>query len=195
MKAQSLFSQVCRYIYSLIKRSVELYAAEYPLKVQGVYYHRWTRMNILLIQVQGKRIAYHMPMHMILKDKSLIESMSPIDSCIIGILANNEHHGIVEDQTSSYKNMKRIQHTQAFQSIDHLLKVVRSYTTETGNTVCVLASRFVEKEMHIPVDSLYRNYALLSALQHTDAMKIGYDISEEYQRKFFDQPPGEGRFV
>ena len=190
-----VFSQIYRYLYRVIKRSTELYLAEYPLKVEGVYYHRWTRVNILLIQVRGKRTGYHIPMYTILNDKTLIESMSPIDACIIGILANNEHHGIVEDQTSSYKNMKRMQHSHVFHSSDQILKINRSYTTETGSVICVLASKFVEKEIHIPVDRLYNNYALLSALHHSDALKVGYEISEEYQRKYFDQPPGAGRFV
>lgn len=195
MKTRSLVSQLFYSLYNMIKRSAQVYASEYPLKVEGVYYHRLTRVNILLIQVRGKRTGYHIPMYTILNDRSLIESMSPIDACIIGILANNEHHGIIEDQTSSYKNMKRMQHSHAFQSSDQLLKITRSYNTETGNTICVLASKFVEKEIHIPVERLYNNFALLSALQHADAIKVGYEISEEYQRKHFVEPPGKGRYV
>lgn len=185
---QQLIQDAMLFFLRLSQKIVALcfhYSHEYPLKVDGVYYHRWTRINILLIHVRGKRTAYHIPIHMILNDKSLIDAMSPIDACIIGILVNNERHGIVESQSNSYRKMRRIKHQHTFDKSESLLKIVRSYMTDTGATIVVLASRFVQKEIQMPVEDLYNNISheyttLFNVLpRHFIALQVAIIVSNQ----------------
>ncbi|MCE3232807.1 MAG: hypothetical protein K0R98_1064 [Rickettsiaceae bacterium] len=156
---------------------------EYYLKLDGYFYSEKEKYYIAVIRVRNKRTTDLIPIAEIVNDKEYLKELHPSDSCIIGILANNERNNIIDVKHVGWKNMCRLKDYDCFIKSQPVLKIVQTYTNRIGIEITVLQARFLDKKIEIPTIELSENQALLYALDSHEAITVGYEASEHVLRK------------
>jgi hypothetical protein len=72
---------------------------KYYFKLDGYYYCPSQKCNIAVIRVRNKRAIEKIPIKSIVNDKKYLKQLHPFDTCMVGIIANNERNGIIEKKT------------------------------------------------------------------------------------------------
>ncbi len=155
---------------------------EYYLKLDGHYYSTWKKCTMAVIRVRNKRTADIIPLHEIVNDKDYLKELHPVDAFIIGILANNERNGIVDNNSIGWQKMNRSKECRCVIKSAPILEVSNKYINEHGDEIVVLRSKFLDKEIRLHTTELCKNQALLYALDSFQAVAIGYDASESFIR-------------
>ena len=156
---------------------------EYYLKLDGYYFCEKLKQTMIIIRVRNKRTVDKVLVKEVIKDKNLMRELHPVDACIIGMLANNERNDVVDTSCFGWKNMKQFKQLCCFIKSNPILHIVKKYIDKDAKEITVLCSPCLNKEIGIPTVELFKNEALLYALDAFQAMSIGYDASESEIRK------------
>ncbi|HLB56759.1 MAG TPA: hypothetical protein VJK30_05470 [Coxiellaceae bacterium] len=156
---------------------------EYYLKLDGYYFCKKLNQTIVIIRVRNKRTIEKISVKKAIGDKSLVKELHPADACIIGMLANNERNNVVDTSCDGWQKMKRFKQLCCFVKSNPILNISRKYFDRGGQEITVLRSSCLDKEIEIPTVELFKNEALLYALDTFQAVSIGYDASESEIRK------------
>lgn len=157
--------------------------SEYYLKLDGHYYCDKKNCMMAVIRVRNKRAIEKIPIQDIINDKNYLKELHPLDTCVLGILSNNERNGIVNEHTIGWRKMQRSKNCICPIKSDPILKISGKYINSRGIEITSLYSRTLNKEIDIPTADLAKNQALLYSLDSIEAITIGYNVSEEYLRK------------
>lgn len=158
---------------------------EYYLKVDGYYFCNKRKKIVAVIRVRHKRVTDIVPLNEIVNNKHYLQELHPIDVFFIGLLANNERNGMVEDGITGWKKMSRLKDYRCFVKSEPILDISRKYYDGSGVEMIVLFSRLIKKEITISISELCNNLALICAIDAFQAISIGYDVSESYLRQNF----------
>jgi hypothetical protein len=156
--------------------------SEYYLKLDGYYYCKRQKCTLAVIRVRNKRTTESISLMEIINDKDYLKELHPVDACVIGILANNERNGIIDDNIIGWKKMSRSKDYNCFVKSESILEISRKYKNDVGVEMVSLHSKLLHKEIEISMLELCRNQALLYAIDSFQAISIGYDASEFYVR-------------
>ena len=151
---------------------------EYYLKLDGYYFCKKQKQTIVIIQVRNKRTVEKIPVKKVIQDKNLVKELHPADACIIGMLANNERNNVVDISCDGWQKMKRFKQLCCFVKSDPILRVSKKYFGENKKEITVLHSPCLDKEIEISTIALFKNEALLYALDTFQAVSVGYGASE-----------------
>lgn len=157
--------------------------SEYFLKIDGYYFSKKQNCTIVVLQVRNKRTIEKVPIKKMISDKKLVKELHPADACFIGILANNEINKLVDVNCDGWQKMKKLREHNCFIRSGSILKVHKRYFDKEGKYITVLRSPSLAQEIEIPTVELSKNEALLYALDHFEAISVGYDASESYLRQ------------
>ncbi|PIQ43212.1 MAG: hypothetical protein COV52_01725 [Gammaproteobacteria bacterium CG11_big_fil_rev_8_21_14_0_20_46_22] len=155
---------------------------EYYLKLDGYYYDSKKQCVMAVLILRNKRIAETFPLKQLVKDRHYLEQLHPVDTFIIGLLANNERNNIVDKSCNSRMKMRRVKSHNCFIKSKPILRIDRTYEDENGNEITVLNAVNLGQEIKIPTIELSQNPALLYALDTFQAMAAGYGASETFVR-------------
>lgn len=154
----------------------------YILKVDGYYFCEKRKTIVAVIRVRYKRKSHSIPLHEIINNRLYLTELHPLDVFFIGVIANNERNGIVEEGIIGWKKMVRLKDYRSFVKIDPILYVSSKYYDSSGSEIVVLCSRLIKKEITISISDLCENLALICAVDGFHAISMGYDVSESYIR-------------
>ena len=156
---------------------------EYYLKLDGYYFCKKLNQTIVIIRVRNKRTIEKISVKKAIRDKNLVKELHPADACIIGMLANNERNNIADTSCDGWQKMKRFKQLCCFVKSNPILNISRKYFDRCGQEITVLHASCLDKEIEIPTIELFKNEALLYALDTFQAVSVGYDASESEIRK------------
>lgn len=181
---QHLFSNL-RNVYGRFWTSQEGYR-EYYLKLDGYYFCTQNNKTLLIIRVRNKRTVDILSIQDVVNDKTYLKELHPVDACIIGILAHHEKNNLIKNTNHKISEIIRFDENYCFIKAEPILQIVKKYTNNDEVQLTVLRSKCLRKEIEIPTNELYKNPALLYALDSFQAISVGYDASEfsykEYNR-------------
>ncbi|HLB43181.1 MAG TPA: hypothetical protein VJN02_10145 [Gammaproteobacteria bacterium] len=188
-----MITQSCNsFIFNMVTHIKSLYGHfwstpnglyEYYLKLDGYYYCEQQKCMMTIIRIRNKRTIEKIPLHEIVNDKNYLKELHPLDTCTIGILANNERNGVINKNNIGWKKMIRSKECHCFVKADAILEISGKYLNSQGLEMAKLHSRILHKEIEVPVLELCKNQALLYALGSIQAISLGYDVSESIIRK------------
>jgi hypothetical protein len=170
-----------RILLDFVNSLRSLYGHFWPTS-DGYYYCKKQKCTLAVIRVRNKRTTESIPLMEIINDKDYLKELHPVDACILGVLANNDRNGIIDNSIIGWKKMNRSKEYNCFVKSEPILEISRKYTNALGVDIVALHSKLLHREIEVSMLDLCRNQALLYALDSHQAIAIGYDISEFYVR-------------
>ncbi len=156
---------------------------EYYLKLDGYFYCQNQKCTFAVIRVRHKRTTETIAVSEIINDPEYLCELHPNDAFVIGLLANNDRNGIIDDNIVGWRKMRRSKEYFCFIKSEPVLEISKKTITDAGTEAIVLHSKYSDKYMEIPMIDLCKNQALLYALDSYEALSVGYDVSEIYARR------------
>lgn len=171
-----------QHLYGKFGKNINGYY-EYYLKFDGYYYCKWKKCIVVIIRVRNKRTIDELPLQQIVYDTSYISELHPLDAFVIGILANNERNGMNLNENIGWINMHRLKEYQCNIKSFPILEVSGQFYNSIDQKIIILKSKFLNKEIQLPLEELCTNQALLYTLDSCQTVGIGFDISESFIQK------------
>lgn len=162
--------------FFLINKKID----EYYVKLDSYYYCKRKKCNIAVIRFRNKRAVEKIPVLEMVNDKFYLKELHPLDTCMLGILANNERNGLIDN--SRLHKIQRLKNCKCLIRSEPILKISGKYMDEHGIEITTLYSAILNKEITIPTIEIIKNQALIYSLDNMEAISIGYNFSEQYLR-------------
>lgn len=151
---------------------------EYPLKLDYFYYDKKRTKVIIVLKIRNKRVKHNCTIQEIFLEKQALINMSPIDLCVLGILANST-------------SLIKVNETPLARIIDgfHMIKIapfleIIGHEYTDGEEIILLKLIHLNKIIRISVSELYKNKNLVNALEYQDAISLGYSVSDSYDLSY-----------
>lgn len=160
---------------------------EYYLKLDSYYYCKWQKCIIVVLRIRNKRIIDEIPLQQIILDTNYLKELHPLDTFIIGVLANHERHDDIRlEKDFEQMNMQRLKEYRCKIKSLPILEVNGQFIDRNNKKIILLRSKLFNKEFQVPLEELCQNQALLYAIDSNQAIGIGYFISEFFSRPTVD---------
>lgn len=147
---------------------------EYATKLSAYYFDAKRETTYVILKIRNKRAVSHLSIHDVLKNKEALDSLHPIDLCIIGVLANKNSKDTVSEKPTILPD------DFLMMKIPPVIEIIcRDY--QDGHEIYTLELKQINKKIKITPSELYENQDLLNALKYQDALALGYSIGEPPQ--------------
>ncbi len=157
-------------------------SAEYSLLLEGYYFCKKKQLTIAVIRLRNKRTTIEIPVANIVKNKNFVRELSPIDSCILGVLANSEKNGKPDTAVYNLKDMIRLKSRNSIIKYKPILNIIKKSYDKNDCEIITLYSLIHDKKIEISAIDLLKNYALLYSINSLEALAVGYSASESLLR-------------
>lgn len=147
---------------------------EYETKLDSYYYDQKLRTIIIALKIRNKRSIYYLPIQKLLRNEIALNSLHPIDLCVIGVLANTSPAALQNSQGNLAP--PRLDFLSMVKTAP-LLEII-SHDYSGNEEVLVLKLKSSNKIARITITELCKNKNLISALRYQDALSLGYSISD-----------------
>lgn len=182
--ARTVFKKIIKTIKDFAEPYFLLHSDNfYHLRLEGQYYCHKKKCLFVLLQNRLARFETNLklPLKQVVTTKALIEKLHPVDTFILGLLANHERNGIVDKFCLESENILWFPTLQDMERHEPLLSVKSQYYDyQIKMHKTVLQSISTKKEVNISTYGLLNHTELLAALPSVQTISLGYTVSECY---------------
>ncbi len=159
---------------------------DYYFILEGDYFCTKKQVTMLVLRARHQRNVLIRPIQEIAHNKDLIQTLCPIDTFIIGILANKAQNGFNDVLYDSAHNMRRLKNKDCAVKLNALLQITKTNFDRFGNDAITIYSATANKEINISITELFENKALIYGLDPMQALSLGYNVCEWWIRHQVD---------
>lgn len=154
----------------------------YYFILEGDYVCTKKQTTMLVLRARHQRNALIRPLQEIAHNNELIQTLSPIDAFLIGVLANKDQNGFKDIAYTSLANMRRLKNKHIAVKFNTILQITKTNFDESNHEILSIYSAEANKEMQLSITELFENKALLYGLDPMQALSLGYSVSEWWIR-------------
>jgi hypothetical protein len=172
---------------NLSENSNEYYTNECYVRLVDFYHCEKLQSLVILIQLNDTNKLISHPLKSLINDKKLIRELHPIDASKIGILANFENHGLFKKIFSHLLEKNYfVSSANLIKKIKPFFRVTKKYLGDENIRIISMTTPCMQNSIEMSILDLFENYRILSSMDPFDTIALGYDISDYWIQKIFD---------
>lgn len=165
--------------FSLYKNALEhgKLSRKHLLRLDQIYFCKKNQEVFCLFAIKNKRTPWTMPISDVIRDKSIIGEIHPLDAFIIGITLQAKKYCVSIDY-SKISKLKRYINTIYPYKNKSLYIASEDLPYSHKDTSFVLKTYVSKKSFRITLKELLQDIAIISLLNPLDALSVAFQIQE-----------------